>query len=119
MPASRSRPGASSARCRRTRTPGSDMFDAEVVISGAGPAGAGLAARLHQLDPELARRTIVLDRARFPRPKPCGGGLTGHAFEALAALGIPLDVPAAAAATATVRFGDARREVPLPRPVSV
>jgi geranylgeranyl reductase family protein len=44
----------------------------DAVVVGAGPAGS-LAAYA------LARRgasVIVLDRARFPRDKPCGGGLT-------------------------------------------
>ena len=46
------------------------MYDALVV--GAGPAGS-TAARA------LARRgasVLLLDRARFPRDKPCGGGVT-------------------------------------------
>ncbi len=51
-----------------------ERFDAIVV--GAGPAGS--AAAIH-----LARggaRVLLLDRARFPRDKPCGGGLTGRAL---------------------------------------
>lgn len=49
-------------------------FDA--VIVGGGPAGSATAI-------ELARsgaRVAVLDRATFPRDKPCGGGLTTRAF---------------------------------------
>jgi geranylgeranyl reductase family protein len=44
---------------------------AEVVVVGAGPAGAMAAATL------AARgvRTILLDRETFPRDKPCGGGI--------------------------------------------
>jgi geranylgeranyl reductase family protein len=48
------------------------MRRVDVVVVGAGPAGS-LAAY------SLARRgasIVVLDRARFPRDKPCGGGLT-------------------------------------------
>lgn len=48
------------------------MSRADVVVVGAGPAGS-LAAY------SLARggaSVVVLDRARFPRDKPCGGGLT-------------------------------------------
>lgn len=49
--------------------------DAEVIVAGAGPAGA-VAART------LAGRgvdTLLVDRAVFPRNKPCGGGLTMRA----------------------------------------
>jgi geranylgeranyl reductase family protein len=44
---------------------------ADVVVVGAGPAGATAAATA------AARglRVVVLDRARFPRDKPCGGGI--------------------------------------------
>lgn len=44
----------------------------DVIVAGAGPAGS-TAARL------LAQRgasVLLLDRARFPRDKPCGGGVT-------------------------------------------
>lgn len=47
-------------------------METEVVVVGAGPAGS-TAAR------EIARRgheVLLLDRARFPRDKPCGGGVT-------------------------------------------
>ena len=48
------------------------MTDYDVAVIGAGPAGS-TAAR------ELARggaRVCLLDRARFPRSKPCGGALS-------------------------------------------
>jgi len=51
-----------------------ERFD--VLVVGAGPAGS--AAAIH-----LARggaRVLLADRARFPRDKPCGGGLTGRAL---------------------------------------
>ena len=47
-------------------------MDVEAIVVGAGPAGS-TAAR------ELAARgvdVLLLDRARFPRDKPCGGGVT-------------------------------------------
>ena len=52
------------------------IYDA--VVAGAGPAGS-TAARL------LAREgasVLLLDRARFPRDKPCGGGVTLRAASA-------------------------------------
>jgi len=52
-----------------------ERFD--VMVVGAGPAGS--AAAMH-----LARggaRVLLVDKARFPRDKPCGGGLTGRALK--------------------------------------
>ena len=91
----------------------------EVIIAGAGPGGAAVAAGLVRRDPGLAGRILVVDRERFPRAKPCGGGLTGHAAEAMAALGRRLDVEHAPAPDGVVRFGGFERRVRLPRPVNV
>ncbi|MCA9678761.1 MAG: FAD-dependent monooxygenase, partial [Myxococcales bacterium] len=88
----------------------------DVIVVGAGPAGAAVAARLHQ---HGVRDVLVLERYRHPREKPCGGGLTGHADEALAALDLKLDVPHLASPTARVRFGSFVRTVRLGRPVNV
>ncbi len=91
----------------------------EVVIAGAGPAGVACAVALVRRDPSLRGRVVVLDRARFPRDKPCGGGLTGHAEEAMAALGLQLDVPSLPSPRAEVRYWSLRRQVTLGRPVRV
>ncbi|MBL8626648.1 MAG: NAD(P)/FAD-dependent oxidoreductase [Myxococcales bacterium] len=88
----------------------------DVVIVGAGPAGAAVAARLHQ---HGVRDVVVLDRYDFPRDKPCGGGLTGHIDEALAAVDLQLTVPSVASPAATVRFGSFERTVTMGRPVRV
>lgn len=89
----------------------------DVAIAGAGPAGIACAVALRRRDPSL--RVVVLDRARFPRSKPCGGGLTGHADEAMRALGLELTVESCAAPRARVTFGRLEREVALSRPVRV
>jgi geranylgeranyl reductase family protein len=52
-------------------------FDAIVV--GAGPAGSTTAYRLAR----AGARVCLLDRAVFPRDKPCGGGLTLRAVREL------------------------------------
>ena len=93
------------------------MYD--VVIAGAGPAGVSTAVALVRRDPSLKGRIVVLDRAKFPREKPCGGGLTGHAEEAMAKLGLELTVPSVPSPRAEVRFWDFRREVTLGKPVRV
>jgi geranylgeranyl reductase family protein len=54
-----------------------ERFDAIVV--GAGPAGSTAALRLGR----GGARVLMLDRERFPRDKPCGGGLTYRAVRQL------------------------------------
>jgi geranylgeranyl reductase family protein len=46
-----------------------------VIVIGAGPAGSTAAYRLARAGANI----LLLDRARFPRDKPCGGGVTGRA----------------------------------------
>jgi len=59
-----------------------EQFDAIVV--GAGPAGSTAAFRLCR----AGARVLLLDRERFPRDKPCGGGLT---YRAVRQLPVPVD----------------------------
>lgn len=70
------------------RSSGDDAFMSErwdVVVVGAGPAGATAAlAALHRR-PDA--RVLLLDRADFPRDKPCGDGIAPHAVDVLRALG--------------------------------
>ena len=47
-------------------------FDSEVIVAGAGPAGAVAARTLAATGIE----TLLVDRHAFPRNKPCGGGIT-------------------------------------------
>jgi geranylgeranyl reductase family protein len=54
-----------------------DHFD--VAIVGAGPAGSTTAYRLSR----AGARVLLIDKARFPRDKPCGGGLTLRAVKEL------------------------------------
>ncbi|HUQ05667.1 MAG TPA: NAD(P)/FAD-dependent oxidoreductase [Kofleriaceae bacterium] len=88
----------------------------DVLVVGAGPAGASTAARLHQ---HGVKDVVVLERYDFPRDKPCGGGLTGHCDEALAALDLKLTVPFVPSAEARVRMGSFVRTVTMGRPVNV
>lgn len=51
--------------------------DADVIVAGGGPAGAVAAAALASAGLD----TLVLDRAEFPRNKPCGGGISARALQ--------------------------------------
>ena len=55
----------------------------DAIVVGAGPAGSATAIRLAR----GGAKVLLLDKARFPRDKPCGGGLTGRAVREL-----PVDV---------------------------
>jgi geranylgeranyl reductase family protein len=57
---------------------------ADVVVVGAGPAGSAAAAWAAR----AGRDVLVIDRAAFPRDKPCGDGLTPRAVEQLELLGL-------------------------------
>jgi flavin-dependent dehydrogenase len=94
-------------------------LDHDVIISGAGPAGVATAVALVRRAPRLASRVLVIDKARFPREKPCGGGLTGHARAALAALGLEVRVPHVPCRDGRIVYGRHARDVRLERPVDV
>lgn len=67
--------------------------DADVVIVGGGPAGLATAIAAVHEDEGMAHRLLVLERSRYPRHKPCGGGLTRRAMSALSALGLSPELP--------------------------
>ncbi len=58
--------------------------DADVIVVGAGPSGATTAYYLAQAGLDV----LLLEKARFPREKVCGDGLTPRAVKALVAMGV-------------------------------
>jgi menaquinone-9 beta-reductase len=62
-----------------------DAYD--LVVVGAGPAGATAALAALDVRPEAS--VLVLDRAAFPRDKPCGDGVAPEAFDVWDDLGAP------------------------------
>jgi len=69
------------------------LFDADVVVVGGGPAGTTTALAIAHASPELGRRTVLLERARYPRDKPCAGALGARGDALLRGIGVDVDVP--------------------------
>ena len=70
------------------------MTRAQVIVVGAGPAGSSTAWHLARLGIDV----LVLDRARFPRDKPCAEYLSPEASRLLDAMGALAACEAAGAA---------------------
>ncbi len=70
------------------------ILDADVIVVGAGPAGSTAAARLAA----RGRRVILVDKAKFPRDKPCGDYCNPGAVNILRRHGHLTDVLSAGAA---------------------
>ncbi|MFC6879800.1 MULTISPECIES: geranylgeranyl reductase family protein [Actinomadura] len=62
---------------------------ADVIVVGAGPAGASTAYWLAHAGLDV----LLLEKATFPRDKICGDGLTPRAVRALIGMGVDLDAP--------------------------
>ena len=60
------------------------MNDFDVIIVGAGPAGSALAAFLGA----QGKRTLLVDKARFPRDKVCGEYMSPEALGTLDRMGV-------------------------------
>ena len=65
-----------------------------VIIIGGGPAGLSTALHLQQIAPHLTSSILILEKARYPRPKLCAGALVIDAEVLLARLGLDVsEVP--------------------------
>jgi menaquinone-9 beta-reductase len=62
---------------------------ADVIVVGAGPAGASTAYHLAQAGADV----LLLEKSAFPRDKVCGDGLTPRAVRHLIGMGFDLDEP--------------------------
>ena len=81
------------------------MENVDVVIVGSGPAGAATALHIHRLDPLIAENVVVLEKARHPRPKVCGGGVISYGEHLLDEMGVSLDVPNISVDKLRIRYG--------------
>jgi menaquinone-9 beta-reductase len=89
------------------------MGATDVVVVGGGPAGAAAAVTLAR----AGREVTLVDKARFPRDKICGDGLTTGALRLLDRLGLdPAAVPSWQRVDDVVVRGPSGHEVTFPLP---
>src|SRR5258708_39390721 len=72
----------------------------DLVIAGGGPSGSAAAWQAAQ----TGAKVVVLDKAEFPRDKPCGDGLTARAVSYLQRIGLPHEVANFHRVTRSTRF---------------
>jgi len=65
----------------------------DVVVVGAGPAGTSTTLHLVRRERVAPERILVLDKARFPRDKPCAGAVSTFGLDVLGALGVTFRGP--------------------------
>src|SRR5436190_21842086 len=84
MPAPHRLSSSSPYWARRAASNVARVLATDVVVVGGGPAGAAAAITLAR----AGRDVVVIDKARFPRDKCCGDGLTAEALRLLQHLGL-------------------------------
>jgi len=87
----------------------------DVVVVGAGPGGLAAALTAHRRGCSV----VCVDKARFPRDKTCGDGLTTAALRDLEALGLTrteLGATGVAEIRETVLISPTGRRITLPLP---
>lgn len=93
------------------------MEHPDVVIVGGGPAGLVTAIALAAAAPEIAARTVVLEKGRYPREKFCAGAVGGRGDAILDALGVRPDVPSAVVTGMSFAGGAGTRAETLDVPI--
>ncbi|UCF85161.1 MAG: class I SAM-dependent methyltransferase [Desulfobacteraceae bacterium] len=79
-------------------------LDWSVMIVGGGPAGISTWLHLKKYAPQLAGRSLLIEKAVFPRDKLCAGGVGGWSADVLKHLEVELDIPSLLISHVEFRF---------------
>ena len=63
------------------------------MIVGGGPAGVSTWLHLNKFAPELAERTVLIEKEKYPRDKLCGGAVSGWSEIVFKNLDVELSIP--------------------------
>jgi menaquinone-9 beta-reductase len=92
------------------------MFERDIIIIGGGPSGLSTALHIARDFLTLTSRVLILEKARYPRPKLCAGGLVIDAEVILQRLGLDVaEVPHVDAARIHFDFEAKGLNVRVPR----
>jgi geranylgeranyl reductase family protein len=83
----------------------------DVVVAGGGPSGAAAAWQAAH----VGAKVLVVDKAEFPRDKPCGDGLTARAVSYLQKMGLADEVSTFHRVNRVTVFSPSRWEMSFPR----
>jgi flavin-dependent dehydrogenase len=84
---------------------GNSSLNYPIMIVGAGPAGISTWLHLQKEAPQLANRTLMIDKSIFPREKLCAGGVGGWSSNLLRDLEVGLDIPSVFVSDVDFKFG--------------
>ena len=83
----------------------------DLVIAGGGPSGSAAAWQAAQ----TGAKVVVLDKAEFPRDKPCGDGLTARAVSYLQKMGLASEVAGFHRVNRVTVFSPSQWELSFPK----
>ena len=83
-----------------------NVLDCDVMIVGGGPAGVSTWLHLQKYAPQLASRSVLIEKAVFPRDKLCAGGVGAWSADVLKHLEVELDIPSLFVSDVEFRFGN-------------
>jgi flavin-dependent dehydrogenase len=90
-----------------------DEYD--TIIIGGGPAGISTWLHLNQMNSDLASKTLLIEKSKYPREKLCGGAVGGWSNLVFKQLEIDLEIPSIWIDNIECRFDDEIINLKVPK----